>query len=98
METLEELERRKRELELRRDIARMERQERIISKLDPALLWAAPLIVIASFIAFMIIDDSGIKTLPSAILGILIGMSLLGIFRRIRRRQRVGPNRERDLG
>lgn len=97
METLDELERRKRELELRRDIARMERQERIASNLDPALLWAVPLILIVSFIAFMIIDDSGIKKLPSAILGILIGISLLAIFRRIRRRQRADRNLKRGF-
>ena len=89
MDTLEELERRKKELELRRDIARLEKQERIFSNFDSALLWAVPVIVFVSFIAFVIIDNNGIKTIPSAMLGIVIGATLLVVFRLIRRRQRA---------
>lgn len=89
MNTLEELERRKKELELRRDIARLEKQERLFSNFDSAWLWAVPLIAFVSFIAFVIIDNNGIKKIPSAILGIIIGAILLAFFRRIRRRQRA---------
>lgn len=88
METLEELEKRKKELELRRDIARLEHQERNPSFYDPALIWAIPLIASISFFAFAIIDDSGLKKKPSAIIGILIGFSLFYIFKRVRRNQR----------
>lgn len=93
MDTLEELERRKKELELRRDIARLEREGRILSNFDPALLWAVPLIAIVSFTAFVIIDNNGIKQLPAAVLGLLLGFALFVLFRRVRRRQRAksGP-------
>ena len=89
METLKELERRKKELELRGDIKRLERQERFgsfLSNFDPALLWAVPLIAFVSFMAFLIIDSSGVKSLPSAILGVVIAISLLAIFRWVRGR------------
>lgn len=92
MDTLEELERRKKELELRRDIARLEREGRIFSNFDPALLWAVPLIAFVSFIAFVTIDNNGVKQLPAAILGIMIGLSLFAIFRRVRRSQRAKSN------
>jgi energy-converting hydrogenase Eha subunit A len=89
VETLEELERRKKELELRRDIARLERQGRIFSSFDPALIWAVPLIAAVSFVAFVIIDNNGVKKIPSAVLGVLIGSVLFAVFRRIRRNQRA---------
>ncbi len=85
MKTLEELELRKKELELRRDIARLERNERLISRFDPALIWAIPLIASVSFVIFLISYNNGLKSEPSAVLGVLIGISLLVIFRRIRR-------------
>jgi energy-converting hydrogenase Eha subunit A len=87
LNTLEELEKRKKELELRRDIARLEKQERFIFSFDPAWLFAAPVIACVSFIAFVIIDNNGIKTLPSAILGIIVGVILSAVFRWIRKRQ-----------
>lgn len=89
MDTLEALEKRKKELELRRDIARLERQGRIFSSLDPALIWAVPLIASLSFVAFAIIQNNGVKTIPSAMLGVLMGVALFAFFRHIRRNQRA---------
>lgn len=63
METLEQLERRKKELELKRDIARLERQGRMLSDFDPALIWAVPTIAIVSFAVFVVVDNNGIKDL-----------------------------------
>lgn len=91
METLEQLERRKKELELKRDIARLERQGRMLSDFDPALMWAIPTIAIASFTLFIIVDSNGIKTIPSAIIGLLFAGALYAAFRFVRKsRRRTG--------
>lgn len=91
METLEQLERRKKELELKRDIAHLERQGRILPNFDPALIWAAPTIVIVSFAVFIVFDNNGIKTIPSAVIGIISAVALFAAFRFVRKsRQQSG--------
>jgi Kef-type K+ transport system membrane component KefB len=96
MNTLEELELRKKESELRRDIAHLERNERLISHFDPALIWAVPLIAFVSLIVATVVYSSGLKSEPSVALGVLIAISLFAIFWRIRRNRRVRLNQERN--
>lgn len=88
METLEQLERRKKELELKRDIARLERQGRMLPDFDPALIWAVPTIAIVSFTVFIVVDNNGIKTIPSAIIGLLCAGALYAAFRFVRKSRR----------
>lgn len=70
---LEELERRKKELELRRDIARLERNEKItnaVTHFDRHLLWVVPCTLGGIFFLVAGIHDG-------SLLAVLIGVCLL---------------------
>jgi len=70
---LEELERRKKELELRRDIARLERNEKIVQAIadfDRHLLWVVPCTLGGLFFMIVGIHDGWF-------VGVLMGVFLL---------------------